>query len=316
MAKKSIIIRNWPKYIMQWGVLTALIAFIAGFIPSEMVTDHIDDCLPCCTASLQIIMGAALLIAVIMFSRLFCGYICPVGTVQDIIVKIRTRIRMKSIKVSNGSITDKALRIVKYVLLFWIFYIIANSGFDNELTFWISTISACILVVGSIAVDMFWCRYVCPLGAISNSFKFWIWMLIIFGAYTAANLLGANISWTYLLGAFCVTGYGLEIFNGKPKLQILHITKNEVPCNKCGVCKRVCPYHIDHRSFHNGKINHVDCTLCCECVEACPCGALTVGTDKPTRSKLWRAIPPILAIALIAALVFICMKTGLLSGLK
>ena len=113
MAKKSIIIRNWPKYIMQWGVLTALIAFIAGFIPSELVTDRIDNCLTCCTASQQIIMGAALLVAVIMFSRLFCGYICPVGTVQDIIVKIRTRIRMKSIKISNGSITDKALRIVK-----------------------------------------------------------------------------------------------------------------------------------------------------------------------------------------------------------
>ena len=316
MAKKSFILKNWPKYIMQWGILTALIAFITGLIPSKLVTDLVNESLSFSTTTLQIMTGAAVLVAIIVFSRLFCGYLCPVGTVQDIIVKFRTRIRMKSIKISNGSIADKMLRIIKYILLFELFYTVGSAEFNGELTLWMSITSACILVLGSLAVDMFWCRYICPLGAISNSFKFWFWMLILLGAYTAANLLGAAIPWAYLLGAFCIIGYGLEIFNGRPKLQILHITKNEVPCNKCGVCKRVCPYHIDHRSFHNGKINHVDCTLCCECVEACPCGALTVGIDKPTRSKIWRAIPPLLAIALAAALIFFCTKLDILSMLK
>lgn len=332
MAKKSFILKNWPKYIMQWGVLTALIAFISGLIPTQQAVDPeaycpmgglqafatylANDSLPCSMTSLQIMMGAVLLLAVMLFSKLFCGYICPLGTVQDLIVKLRTKIRMKSIKVRNGSVADKALRIIKYILLFWIFYMTVEAselfcknfdpyyaiatGFKGELTLWMSIVSVCVLVIGSLAVDMFWCRYICPLGAISNSFKFWSWMLILFGAYAAANLLGAGIPWAYLLGAFCVIGYFLEILNGRPKLQIFHITKNEVPCNKCGLCERKCPYHIDLRSFHNGKINHVDCTLCGECVAACPCGALSIGTDKPTGSKAWRALPPVLAIALVA----------------
>ena len=35
MAKRSTIIRNWPKYLLQWGVLAALVAFITGLVPSE-----------------------------------------------------------------------------------------------------------------------------------------------------------------------------------------------------------------------------------------------------------------------------------------
>ena len=332
MAKKSIIIKNWPKYIMQWGVLTALIAFICGLIPTDKAVDPeaycpmgglqafatylANDSLPCSMTSLQVMMGAALLVAVMLFSKLFCGYLCPLGTVQDIIVKIRTKIRMKSIKVRNGSITDKALRITKYILLFWIFYMTVGAselfcknidpyyaiatGFKGELTLWMSITSVCIMVIGSIAVDMFWCRYICPLGAISNSFKFWCWMLILFGTYVIANLLGASIPWAYLLGAFCIIGYGLEIFNGRPKLQIFHITKNEIPCNKCGICEKRCPYHIDLRSFHNGKINHVDCTLCGECTAVCSTGALNIGVCKPTKSKVWNLLPAVLTVALIA----------------
>ena len=39
MAKKSIIAKNWPRYVLQWGVLAALIVFITGIIPSENAVD-------------------------------------------------------------------------------------------------------------------------------------------------------------------------------------------------------------------------------------------------------------------------------------
>jgi ferredoxin len=61
-----------------------------------------------------------------------------------------------------------------------------------------------------------------------------------------------------------------------------------------------CPYNIDIKSVHNGKIQHVDCTLCGECVAACSTNALNIGVCKPTRSKVWNIVPAILTIALIA----------------
>ncbi|MBQ2113145.1 MAG: 4Fe-4S binding protein [Bacteroidales bacterium] len=332
MAKRSTIIRNWPKYLLQWGVLAALIIFITGIVPSENAVDPEAYCpmgglqalatylannsLPCSMSSLQVMMGIALVAAVVLFSKLFCAYICPLGTVQDLLGKARNAMHIKSIKVRNGSATDKILRIIKYALVFWIFYMTVNAselfcknldpyyavatGFKGEITLWMSIVSISVVVLGSFFVDMFWCRYLCPLGAISNTLKFWLWIGVLFGAYYVADVLGADIPWAVLLGGFCIVGYLLEIFHSKPGLQILHVTKDENACNNCGLCIKKCPYHIDIKSFHNGKVNHVDCTLCGECVAACSTGALNVGISKPSRSRIWKIVPAILTVGLIA----------------
>ncbi len=332
MAKRSTIIRNWPKYLLQWGVLIAIIVFVTGIIPSEEAVDPEAYCpmgglqalatylannsLPCSMSSLQVMMGIALVAAVVLFSKLFCGYICPVGTVQDLLGKARRAMHIKGIKIYNGSFADKVLRIIKYALVFWIFYMTVNAselfcknldpyyaiatGFKGEITLWMSIVTICVLILGSFFVDMFWCRYLCPLGAISNSLKFWLWIGVLFGAYYVADILGANIPWAVLLGAFCILGYLLEIFHAKPKLQIFHVTKNNISCNNCGLCIKKCPYHIDIKSFENGKVNHVDCTLCGECVAACSTGALNIGICKPNKSRIMNLVPAVLTVALIA----------------
>lgn len=330
MAKRSSIISNWPKYVLQWGVLVALILFLTGLIPGETAADPEAYCpmgglqafatylaqnsLPCSMSSLQVMMGLALVAAVVLFSKLFCGYLCPLGTVQDIIKRLRVKFRIKSIKIANGSAIDKILRIIKYALLFLIFYMTVEeselfcknldpyyavaTGFQGEITLWMSIVSICVLVIGSLVVDMFWCRYLCPLGAISNSLKFWVWIGVLFGIYYVANVIGAGIPWAVLLGAFCIIGYLLEVFNAKPKYQILHVLKNESACNNCGLCQKMCPYHIDLRTFHNGKINHVDCTLCGECVAACANKALNVGIKENKVGKFRKVVPALLAVAL------------------
>ena len=332
MAKRSTIIRNWPKYLLQWGVLAALIVFITGIIPSEQAVDPEAYCpmgglqalatylannsLPCSMSSLQVMMGIALVAAVVLFSKLFCAYICPLGTVQDLLGKARNGMHIKSIKVRNGSAADKVLRIVKYALVFWIFYMTVNAselfcknldpyyavatGFKGEITLWMSIVSISVVVLGSFLVDMFWCRYLCPLGAISNTLKFWVWIGVLFGVYYVAGVLGADIPWAVLLGAFCIIGYLLEIFHAKPKLQLLHVVKDEIACNNCGLCVKKCPHHIDIKSFHNGKVNHVDCTLCGECVAACSTGALNIGINKPVKGRIWKIVPAVLTIGLIA----------------
>lgn len=331
MAKKSSIVKNWPKFLLQWGTLAAIAATLIGIFPSDKTPDPEAYCpmgglqalatylanhsLPCSMTSLQVAMGIMLVAAIVLFSKLFCGYICPLGTVQDLLIRLRNHLKVKSIKVTNGSIADKILRIVKYALLFLVFYMTVEAselfcknidpyyavatGFQGELTLWMSITSVCVMLAGSLVIDMFWCRYLCPLGAISNSLKFWMWIGVLFGAWYVAGILGADLPWPVFLGAFCIVGYLLEIFNARPSLQILHVTKDEIPCNNCGLCVKKCPYHIELREFHNGKVNHVDCTLCGECVAACNSGALNIGISKPTKSKAWNLIPPVLTVALI-----------------
>ena len=89
MSKRSIIKNNWPKYLLQWGVLAAIIVFLSGIITFEEPADLEKYCplgglqalatylannsLPCSMSSLQVMMGIVLAAAVILFSKLFCG---------------------------------------------------------------------------------------------------------------------------------------------------------------------------------------------------------------------------------------------------
>lgn len=331
MAKKSTIIRNWPKYLLQWGVLVALAAFLLipcknpanpeAYCPmgglQALTTFFVRGSLPCSMSMVQIVMGIVLAASVVLFSKLFCGYICPLGTVQDLLVKLRNVIGWKGIEIKNGSIADKLLRVIKYALLFWIFYMTATAselfcknldpyyavatGFKGEITLWMSIVTVALVLICGFMINMFWCKYLCPLGAISNSLKFWVWIVVLAAAYYVLGLVGVNVPWWALLAAFCVAGYLLEILCGKPKLQVLHIMKNDAKCTHCGICNKHCPYGIDIANCKTGAVNAVDCTLCGECTAVCPMDAIHTGVCVKGGRNLGNVmLPAIIAVLLVA----------------
>ena len=330
MAKQSTIKRNWPKYLLQWGVLAALAAFllIPGKDPANpeaycpmgglqaLTTFFVKGSLPCSMSMVQIVMGIVLAAAVVLFSKLFCGYLCPLGTVQDLLMKLRNTIGWRGIVIKNGTVADKVLRVIKYVLLFWIFYSTATAselfcknldpyyavatGFKGEITLWMSLISVAAVILCSFMVNMFWCKYLCPLGAISNSLKFWVWIVVLAAAYYLLGTIGVNVPWWALLAAFCVVGYLLEILCGKPRLQVLHIMKNDSKCTHCGLCTKACPYGIDVAGCRAGAVKAVDCTLCGECTAVCPVDAIHTGVCvKGGRNVLNVLAPAVIALVLM-----------------
>ena len=331
MAKKSTIIRNWPKYLLQWGVLAAIAGFLLipcknpanpeAYCPmgglQALTTFFVRGSLPCSMSMVQIVMGIVLAAAVVFFSKLFCGYICPLGTVQDLLVKLRNVIGWKGIEIKNRSIADKVFRVIKYALLFWIFYMTATAselfcknldpyyavatGFKGEITLWMSIVTVALVLICGFMINMFWCKYLCPLGAISNSLKFWVWIVVLAAAYYVLGLVGVNVPWWALLAAFCVAGYLLEILCGKPKLQVLHIMKNDAKCTHCGICNEHCPYGIDIANCKTGAVNSVDCTLCGECTAVCPMDAIHTGVCvKGSRNLGNVLLPAIIAVLLVA----------------
>lgn len=332
MRKKAVFIENWPRYVLQWGVLIALFLLLAGIVKSESVdpetycpmgglqaftTYLVRGSLPCSMSSVQIMMGLVMAAGIMLFSKLFCGYLCPVGTVEDLLKKLRTGLCIKSVRVSSHSIVDKALRIIKYVLLFWIFYSTATAselfcknldpyyavatGFKGEITLWMSITTLVLVLAGGLVVDNFWCRYICPLGAAANTFKFWLWCVALGGFWYLLHTLEMEVPWWVFLALFCIMGYILEVVYSRPKLQLIYMQRDFMRCNKCGACERQCPYHIEISEM-TGRISHVDCTLCGDCAAVCQRDALHVGISSRTRKTGFSVILP--------ALLTICLGVG------
>ena len=332
MKKKT----NWPKNLLQWGTLAAIIFFLSGLAAKlftkmdapdpetycpmggleAFVTYVVRGSLPCSMSSMQIMMGLFLAAAVILFSKLFCGYLCPVGTVEDLLIRLRKGLKIKEVNIKAGSVADKALRIVKYILLFWIFYMTATAselfcknldpyyavatGFKGEITLWMSIVTLTLVVVGGLFIRRFWCRYICPLGAASNTLKFWIPMLALVAVYWLLSLVGVNINWFWLLAALCVAGWAFEVFSGRPRAQVLTVVKDADACTGCGLCSKKCPYAVNLQDF-SGRVESVDCTLCGECISACNRDALTIGVSpKGRKCGFNRFLPAILTVLLLA----------------
>lgn len=326
---------NWPKKVLQWGVLAALVFFLSGLaakiFPKLAKPDPEAWCplgglealttwmsrgsLPCSMSSSQILMGIVLAAAVILFGKLFCAYLCPIGSVQDLLTKLRKSLGIEGIELREWGLGDKVLRLLKYVVLFWVFYSTATAsellcrkfdpyyavatGFKGELVLWMSLVCLGLIVVGGFFVKRFFCRYLCPLGAAANTFRFWLPLLVLAALWWGLGALGLPLQWWMLLAAFCLLGYLLEVFYRKPKLQLLHVIYDDDNCTRrCYSCRKSCPYNIDIPAS-GGVVTHVDCVLCGECISACPMQALSFGAvTKPMGNGFGRFVPAIVAVAL------------------
>ena len=329
MKRKS----NWLKNLLQWGTLAAIVGFVVyGLTLGEKPADVeaycpfgglqalgsylVNNSLACTMSMTQIMVGVMLAVGVILFSKLFCGYLCPLGTVSEWMGRGGKKLKV-SVEIRPGSIADRLLRAVKYALLFYVFYMSASSselfcknfdpyyavatGFKGEITLWMSIVTVSLVLVGGLVVSRFWCRYICPLGALSNGLKFWLAMVVMSVVYLGLNYLGAGLEWWWMLVVFCLAGYLLEILSGKPSGQVVHVVRDSQKCGgDCLQCQKHCPYDIKVNDY-NGRVRSVDCTLCGECVAACPMKALSV---KPVgvkaESKFMKFLPSLLAVVFVA----------------
>jgi len=326
---------NWPKWALQWTVLAALLFFLSGLAAKlcgleasdpetwcpfgglqAFVTYLAKGSLPCSMSSVQILMGLALAAAVVLFSKLFCAFICPIGSIEDLLAKARSGLKLKAVELRNGSVADRLLRLLKYALLFWVVYMTVSAselfcknldpyyavatGFKGEITLWMSIASLGLVVIPGFFVNRFWCRYLCPLGAVSNSLKFWAWMLLLCAVFWLMNVLGLEIGWMALMACWCILAWALEVFHSNPKLQILHVQIDSGRCmQSCRNCVKACPYGIDVPSGAP-YVSSVDCVLCGECVASCPHDALGIGVKPGKSRKCLKYLPALLSIVVFA----------------
>jgi polyferredoxin len=207
----------------------------------------------------NVVLLAAVLITALLFHSAFCGWICPLGFLQDLVSSFsrwtqkrlpRLRKGITRFQATRGFVVaDRYLRYLKYLVLAWAiggsiyFGYMVFRDVDPwsallslfELSFTPGLIVLGISLVGAFFVERPWCRYACPLGA-------------------ASGLIG--------------------------KLSPTYLKREESACKVCQVCTKACPMGLPvHTST---VIRSADCNTCLECVGACPRqGALEIKFGVP-----------------------------------
>lgn len=297
---KKPLVKNPGRKFFQWGVLAILgILILRGLFNPNAQTDWEAYCpfgglsalfrysyaetLACSMTTVQIFMGLMLFVGVLLFSKLFCGYICPLGTFSEWLGRTGRRFKMNF---QLKGIADKAMRSLKYVLLFITLYFTVRSGelfcktydpyfatfsgFGHDVVLMYALIAIGLLVIGSLVFRMFFCRYLCPVGAISTIFTYSVMFGLTVIVFITLNILGIHLHWLWLIGAIALMAYVLEILKLERKLTpVFAITINKDFCKDCNLCEKACPQAVNITSYKD-RVTSTDCTMCGDCLHACP----------------------------------------------
>lgn len=137
----------------------------------------------------QLISAIAILPLTLLLGRFFCGWMCAFGTLGDLLYLFSNKVLKISYRVDEK--TDHLLKYVKYAVLLFILiaawslqaidlsYYSPWDAFGNLLSFTrlpdfsyvitnftIGFLLLLFIIAGSLFIERFFCRYLCPLGAV------------------------------------------------------------------------------------------------------------------------------------------------------
>jgi polyferredoxin len=212
----------------------------------------------------NMVLFISVMASVVVAGGLFCGWICPLGSIQQAITGVRRWLQKRvgffdragkwlSIKSKPLAILDPWLRYAKYLVLAWIIWGTITTGtmvfrdvdpwagilnileLGVTVGFWVFIATAVVALIG----DRVWCRYLCPLGAING-----------------------------LVG----------------KIGFIRVQRESESCIGCKLCTKKCPMNI--QVHKKGRVLSAECNMCLKCVDVCPAqGALETKLCLPLAKK-------------------------------
>lgn len=172
---------------------------------------------------LEIVIVCILLIGTVLWGRAFCGKLCPMGFLQDLLHKIPFPPKIKTF---HG---DKYFRFLKYGVL--LFLPISFFIFHDKNSIEVSTVSVSpIVLIGFIVIlfsfvviNRWYCKYFCPIGALLS--------------------IGNKVSiFKHKINTEKCTQCGVCIKSCKMDI-IPYKGLNQLECIRCTHCKKVCPFN-------------------------------------------------------------------------
>ncbi len=250
---KSTVMVSRPASVEAFLPISALASLRMFLYSGEYARIH--------PAGLTILLTAILIS--LLFRKGFCGWICPVGFISNLLERLGRRIKLA---ICLPKWLDIPLRLIKYIglaffvyMIFWKMDIESVKSFITSpyniavdakmLSFFLhpSTLTLTVFItigILSIVVRNFWCKYLCPYGA----------------------LLGI---------VACISP--------------VTIKRDESKCIKCKKCKVACPACID--VFNKSTIRSPECYGCLKCISVCPVkDCLHLGLPAQKKLPVW-ALP-------------------------
>ena len=256
-----------------------------------------------------LVLGSILLLTV-FFGRFFCGWICPMGFYLDL-----TTLAQKSLRVKHLTLPDhvnKYLHSLRYLFATIVFaYPLTFGIFQSQVWLHFALMQAPFkpLVIYFLGpMETLIIPFVGP-GLIPVSSRYSLSFPYIRGipTYFGTSFVTQIAMWAFVLSLFvsgflyrrfwcrfCPTGVSLAVvnrFRGLRWIPLFHLNKAEEKCNKCGICKRVCPVQVTQvYEQKDGMITTSMCNACLRCLEMCPfegCLTFDVGGRTIIKSRNW-----------------------------
>jgi NAD-dependent dihydropyrimidine dehydrogenase PreA subunit len=212
------------------------------------------------------LLGYVLVFVVLAFllARVWCGWVCPLGTMGDVLTWVRRRFRIDRVAFPTGF--RQSLRYSAWGLFGLVLAVSTWIGFPENKSF------QCYLFLPYCQLCP--ARLLCPmLGGRSSTWAdftngyttfFTLGSWIFLGLFAAAYFAGRRL-WCWL----CPIGLVTSWFNRGAAVEL---RKDARKCNRCAACADACPMSLDHvaRERQLTVLNDPNCILCLRCVDACP----------------------------------------------
>ncbi len=214
-------------------------------------------------ASLVILTGFLTFAAwFIVLNKGWCGFVCPLGTLQDWLTLLRRRLGIRFASYTHGQFAQ--LTRIKYVLL--ALMILIPLGIGGGFLSPDSSPPFCLICPARMILPIF-----------SGDFS---QFTIDFSSRTAIFMtaLGISVTGLFLVGSFvkkrffCFFCPMSALHYLISKAALFKLKKDGSKCTRCGDCYAVCDMEIKEIAddVTRPDIMTDDCTLCLKCVASCP----------------------------------------------